>query len=514
MFSTKNLTCLFLVLLIAAPSAMALDVWFVGTMNSTGDDWGDPNNWIVDDGNDYLPGLPTAVDTAVFGYGADSYARVYSGVATSGTLEMSRGDNAGVTIDAGATLNVYSRFIMGYSELGGADADNYMTVNGEFNVYGGNINVGAHHNNTFTINEGGYVGFGAWAYFGRGYGSTSDVGNDFANTTVYHNGGILETTYDPEDDWPVNTISLWNDGGAHTMHYLWSGGTINTNYDAGMYTYGGTFEVAGQTEFNGARLAFNAIDANVLNPDTSVWEFIPGDVTLKFSGVDPKLTMVRGDLALGRDDDPDPNVDPNTLGRTYQDTKIDITSLTLSQNDTWTTVADVQAGDIWWVDDIVLVDGGDANWYMRYVDANGNQQQYDANGDRLKDANGDEIDMIQMQFLYGEEPQDCVPSIADIAPVASGGDGIVDGADLGALLARWKDTGPSIADIAPVGPGLQDGIVDGADLGALLARWKDTTVCPEAAPAVPEPATISLLALAGVGLLRRRSAQVLRRRKR
>ncbi len=92
--------------------------------------------------------------------------------------------------------------------------------------------------------------------------------------------------------------------------------------------------------------------------------------------------------------------------------------------------------------------------------------------------------------------------IADIAPVATGGDGIVDGADLGALLARWKDTGPSIADIAPVASG-GDGIVDGADLGALLARWKDTCSV-SSAPAVPEPATMLLTAIGGLSLLRRR----------
>ncbi len=96
----------------------------------------------------------------------------------------------------------------------------------------------------------------------------------------------------------------------------------------------------------------------------------------------------------------------------------------------------------------------------------------------------------------------CVPSIADIAPVATGGDGIVDGADLGALLARWKDTGASIADIAPVATN-GDGIVDGADLGALLARWKNTCDTP-ASPVIPEPATMALLGLGSLALLRRK----------
>ncbi len=81
--------------------------------------------------------------------------------------------------------------------------------------------------------------------------------------------------------------------------------------------------------------------------------------------------------------------------------------------------------------------------------------------------------------------------IGDIAPVGNP-DGIVDGADLGALLARWKDTGDSIADIAPVATG-GDGIVDGADLGALLARWKntiETTPAPTPAITTVEPAIV------------------------
>ncbi|MFO0874743.1 MAG: right-handed parallel beta-helix repeat-containing protein [Phycisphaerales bacterium] len=52
---------------------------------------------------------------------------------------------------------------------------------------------------------------------------------------------------------------------------------------------------------------------------------------------------------------------------------------------------------------------------------------------------------------------------ADIAP--SGGDGIVDGIDLGAVLATWGASGDG--DIT------KDGVVDAADLAALLASWGD-----------------------------------------
>ena len=44
-------------------------------------------------------------------------------------------------------------------------------------------------------------------------------------------------------------------------------------------------------------------------------------------------------------------------------------------------------------------------------------------------------------------------------------DGVIDGADLGMLIADWGTTGPE-ADLN------FDGIVDGGDLGKLLAYWK------------------------------------------
>jgi hypothetical protein len=51
------------------------------------------------------------------------------------------------------------------------------------------------------------------------------------------------------------------------------------------------------------------------------------------------------------------------------------------------------------------------------------------------------------------------------SPADSNGDGVVDGADLGALLGSWGPCSGCPADLNG------DGVVDGADLGQLLGEW-------------------------------------------
>jgi len=69
------------------------------------------------------------------------------------------------------------------------------------------------------------------------------------------------------------------------------------------------------------------------------------------------------------------------------------------------------------------------------------------------------IDNFQVETILCNEP----------CPTDLNGDGLTDGADLGALLAAWGDLGgkPSVADLNG------DGVVDGADLGTMLAGWGD-----------------------------------------
>ena len=67
------------------------------------------------------------------------------------------------------------------------------------------------------------------------------------------------------------------------------------------------------------------------------------------------------------------------------------------------------------------------------------------------------------------------------------GSGVVDGADLGALLTAWGTQGGS-ADVTG------DGIVDGSDLGVLLVKWGPCVTTPAWATlieAFPDPAVVT-----------------------
>ena len=61
------------------------------------------------------------------------------------------------------------------------------------------------------------------------------------------------------------------------------------------------------------------------------------------------------------------------------------------------------------------------------------------------------------------QPAGWIVRLPKACPADLSGDGAVDGADLGALLAAWGRSGA--ADLNG------DGTVDGGDLGVLLAAW-------------------------------------------
>mgnify|MGYP001311684806 CR=1 FL=1 len=78
------------------------------------------------------------------------------------------------------------------------------------------------------------------------------------------------------------------------------------------------------------------------------------------------------------------------------------------------------------------------------------------------------------QILDGtlvDTDQNGVPDWCDSCTGDVNGDGTVDAADLGALLALWGSNGNS----SPRADANRDGTVDAADLGLLLGYWGD---CP------------------------------------
>jgi hypothetical protein len=87
-------------------------------------------------------------------------------------------------------------------------------------------------------------------------------------------------------------------------------------------------------------------------------------------------------------------------------------------------------------------------------------------------------------------------------------DGLVDVVDLGILAKNYDRTGLPVFSLDPYGPGSSwqladfnfDGNVDVVDLG-ILAKNYDWSGAP--LPPTPEPATLSLLALGGLALIRR-----------
>jgi len=100
-------------------------------------------------------------------------------------------------------------------------------------------------------------------------------------------------------------------------------------------------------------------------------------------------------------------------------------------------------------------------------------------------------------YLTDVDPTTFVPLVGDLD-----GDGFVGINDLNIVLGAWNQNVPPANPLAdPSG----DGFVGIDDLNEVLGNWNAGT--PPAASAVPEPATLGLLALSGVALLPRRKTR-------
>ena len=82
------------------------------------------------------------------------------------------------------------------------------------------------------------------------------------------------------------------------------------------------------------------------------------------------------------------------------------------------------------------------------------------------------------------------------------GDGLIGGADMVKLITNWGEVGP-IGTLYSLGDITGDGLIGAADYNAYMNAYGNT-LPPEPPSDIPEPATIGLLLLGGLGLLHRR----------
>ena len=368
--------------------------------------------------------------------------------------------NATLTVDAGASITANG----GWAIFGGDAGATFTTtvnLNGTISAgVGSSTDIGGFAKANFTMGAGAVLNGSAINIGMTHYmGSSGNVGYE---TQFVMGSGSVMTASGSTAASPVDLV-YFNGFTANTKFQI-NGGTINlpgANYAWSGYSFwhmGGTFEVTADS-----LIANGQVDSNVAVFGQGSFAGATGPI-IKFTGAAPVLT-IDGDVwvkATGQT----PGLAP----------KLDVSGLVVSPG-VWTTVIDV-GGTTSNGGDLSFVAGTDANWSLQ-ISGNDVQVKYGA---------------------VGNPPY----HMGDINL-----SGFVNDDDLSLLLAHWNHAAldpwgfGNLSDNDPYGGTL--GLVNDDDLSLLLAHWNHTTGVSVPAPmgggAVPEPATMLMLAIGGVGAL-------------
>ena len=436
---------------VAAGAQAQLKQWNSFTQ-AVSDDWTDVGNWdkgIIPPGGTDTFG--NAYDVAIGDPNFDGVSTtIYSGtnidannIQVGGVWDFGYAHYSGsgtMTIEAGASLTTTG----GRWGLGNGNDGSMATVvvNGLYETKTG-LDIGGYSPANVTIGTGGTIYI--WGNLNMGHPSYMNEGWSFE---VNQEGGVFHV-----DQWGGGFYISSGGSAANTSYYRAADGSlikahgVNGWTGFGFWLMGGTLDIAGGVTLeapNGPAIFANQTDGPL--PATTT---VP---VLKLSGMDPMLTISG-------------NANFQGMG-TSNAAQIDVSELTLSSADTWVTVVDVVGGK--------TLSNGNLAAFVAGTD--GNDWQLQAVGNQL-----------QVKFTGS-----VAPLMGDVNL-----SGLVDDDDLSLLLANWNaGTTWGTGDLNT------SGNVDDDDLSLLLANWGAGG--PPAPQAVPEPITLGLLEIGGIGLVVRR----------